>query len=473
MMRIRHVLPLLMLGVSPLVAQQVRPPAVPGSARLASTELGAVRGVVYDSLIRAPLAGAHVWIIGTSASAITDDAGRFRLDSLQPGRAVIAFEHAELDSVGLSTNIKRIDIIAGRPVTIELDVPSHTTMYRTACGAGGAAHAARDSGVVFGMVEDVGRHARLSGARVVVSWVAARVGQARVEVTRPGVTVMTDSLGNYYACGIPKEYVVTVSAFAGPFRSGTTELLLGARGIARRDLGLTRDSSSSLIADSMGERRGRATLMGTVTDSEGNPRPGVRVSVDDALSQAFSDESGRFVVRNLPPGSQTVMARMIGYSASRLAVMLRDDDTTRIEMRVRALTVLDTIRVTSRAGNSRIELDQLEQRMRMGSAYFLTGEQVKRRAGMRQVFQGLPSIVIQGRTPYEFTITTLQSGRPTPVSLWVDGFPASVQSIQSYRPDQIVAVEWYPRGMNAPMKYQPSGTNPNSGVLLVWTRFIR
>ena len=47
-----------------------------------------------------------------------------------------------------------------------------------------------------------------------------------------------------------------------------------------------------------------------------------------------------------------------------------------------------------------------------------------------------------------------------------------VQALQSYRPDQIVAVEWYPRGLQAPARFQPSN-NANCGILLVWTRFLR
>jgi hypothetical protein len=468
MMSMHRILPLLALLAAPMTLLAQRRPGAP-----ASSTLGSVRGVVYDSLAGKPLEGARVWIVGSTGVGVeTDAAGRFRIDSVPPGRAVIAFEHNDLDSIGLSNNARRITVLSGQPTAVALEVPSLATMYRAACGAGTEVRNARDSGVVFGTVEDVGTRARLAGARVAVSWVAARIGSARgVEVTRPGMTVSTDSVGNFYACGVPKEYVIVMTAQAGRFTSGASEVLLGERGIARRDLGVSRDSTAMTVDTVSGTRAGRATIIGTVVDEQGNPRPGIRASVDDAPGEAYSNESGIFVLRNLPAGSQTVMARMVGYSASRLPVLLRNDDTLRVRMTVKALTVLDTIRVTSRSTNSTFDLDELEHRLRTGNAFVLRGEDVRTRPNMRSVLTGLPSVTLEGRSNFNFTMQTLVSGRYHPVYIWIDGLPGSTESIQSYRPDQIIAVEWYPRGDSAPLRYQPSSIK--GGVLLVWTRFIR
>ncbi len=389
------------------------------------------------------------------------------MDSVPAGRQIIGFSYPDLDSAGLSNNLRRIEVVAGRPLSVELDVPSLSTMYHVACGSTAPVASARDSGVVFGSVQDVASHARLARARVTVSWVAARLGAARIEVTRPGVEVTTDSVGNYYACGVPRDYIVTASATAGRFTSGVTEVLLNDRGIARRDIAISRDTSA--LPDSSGQRRGHATVVGRVVDLNDMARPGAHVTIDDAASAAYTNEDGRFAIGGLPAGSQMLMVRMIGYTAVRVPVLLRDNDTAHIDVRVRALTVLDTIRITARAGNN-IELEDLELRMRTGSGYYLKGEDVRRRNSMRAVFQGLPGLTIDGPTPFEFTLETLQQGRPTPVKLFVDGFAADEQSIQTYRPDQIIAVEWYPRGQDAPLKYQGANVQP---VMLVWTRFIR
>lgn len=477
MMRVRRLLPLLALLAAPtllLGQRRTGPAGAPAPAAPLPSNLGSVRGVVYDSLVHAPLEGAHVWIVGSrGVGTETDAGGRFRIDSVPPGRAVIAFEHPDLDSAGLSNNARRIEVLAGRPMTIALEVPSLATMFRAACGVGGEVHSARDSGLVFGSVEDVGTRARLAGARVTVSWVAARIGSSQgVEVSRPGVTVTTDSVGNYYACGIPRDYVVVMSAQAGRYTSGATEVLLGERGIARRDVGVSRDSMAAAVDTADGTRGGRATIIGQVLDEHGNPRPGVRATVDDAAGQAYSDESGRFVLRNLPAGSQTVMARIIGYSAARLPIMLRNGDTARVTMHVKALSVLDTIRVTAPSARGGFDLGELEHRLRTGNAFVLRGEDVRRRPSMRSVFQTLPSILIEGRSTFNFTMRTYVAGKYWPVSLYVDGVATGTEAVQSYRPDQIIAVEWYPRGASAPLRYQ-SLAHPDAGVMLVWTRFIR
>ena len=325
--------------------------------------------------------------------------------------------------------------------------------------------------MVFGTVTDIASGARLAGARVAVSWVrAGRDAGGRVQVTRPGLETRTDSVGNYYLCGVPTEYVVTAQAASGAFASGVTELLLGRRSLARRDLAVSRDSTT--LPDSAGLRRGHATLIGRVLDEQDQPRPSARASIDDAVGQAFSDTAGQFVLRDLPPGSQMLMVRMVGFAAVHVNVRLRDNDTAFATVRLHQITELDTLRITASTPQGQHEMEDLQSRMRLGLGYFLTGEQVKRRQSMRAVFQGLPSLMIEGPSVYRYQLQTLVQGKVCPTTVFVDGFRADNDAVQSYRPDQLVAVEWYPRGSQAPVKYQPA-VNAECSVMLLWTRFIR
>ncbi|MFI5214489.1 MAG: carboxypeptidase regulatory-like domain-containing protein, partial [Gemmatimonadales bacterium] len=294
---------------------------------------GFIRGVVYDSLLHAPLDSARVYINGTAIAAMTDEGGRFRLDSVPAGRQIIAFEREDLDSAGFATNLRRVDVVASRVTVVDLSVPSLETMHRAAC-PGGVQPGLRDSGVVFGSVTDARSAARLARARVSVSWVRAGRGpDGRVLVTRPSVESATDSLGNFYVCGVPSEYVVTVAASAGLFATGRTELLLGRRGIARRDLALSLDSLQ--LPDSTGLRHGTAVVMGRVFDDHDVPRPSARVSVDEAAGETYSDTDGRFALPGLPSGSQMLMVRMIGYSAVHVPIRLRGNDTSLVTIHLR------------------------------------------------------------------------------------------------------------------------------------------
>ena len=451
-----------------LPAQQPRRP-VPAPGVTAPPGFGLVRGVVFDSLLGTPLEGARVYVLGTSLSYFTDAGGRFRLDSVPSGPQLIGFDHADLDSAGFANNTRRLVVAGGRPTVVTLAVPSLTTMRRAVCASETVPD--RDSGVVFGSVADAERGRRLGGARVLVSWTTAgRSSDGRVVVGRPFLETRTDSLGYYYVCNVPTDIIVTTVAQAGRFVSGVTELLLGRRAIARRDIAVTLDSSTAVV-ESSGLRRGRATIIGTVTDENQLPRPSARALVDDTEGEVYSNEQGRFVLTNMPAGSQTLMVRMVGFTAVRMPVLLRNDDTTRVTVALRALTVLDTLRVTATRRGSQNELNDLESRMRAGFGFFLRGEEVKRRTSMRSVLQGLPSLQIEGRSTYNFRLQTLVSGAPCAVNLFVDGMRTTTEAIQSYRPDQLVAVEWYPRSAQAPMRFISGGTSV-CGVMLIWTRFM-
>lgn len=463
----RRVAPIVLCGLLALArsgaAQQPR--ARPAPVR----GVGFVRGIVYDSLLGAPLAGARVSVRGTSRSATADAGGRFRLDSVPAGNQVIAFTHPGLDSAGLSNLAARVDVRPGVLTVAELGVPSLRTLRRGVCGSETAP--GRDSGLVLGSVSDAETGERLTGAGVAVAWVAVRrTPEGRIDVYRPGVDAVTDSTGTYYACNVATEIVVTAQTAAGPFFSGLTELIVGPRPVARQDLTVSREDVPG-ARDSTGRRAGLATIIGVVRDEHGLSRPSATVSVDDAAGMVYSDSGGRFALENLPSGSQMLMARMVGFSAARRMVQLRNRDTLRVELVLRRVTILDTLRVTA-SRMARSELDDLERRMRTGSAYFLTGDQVKQRTSMRSVFQGLPSLIIEGRSVYNFQMYTLNSGRPCAVSIFVDGQRADVQSVQSYRPDQLVAVEYYPRGQDGPIRFQSMGS-ANCGLLLLWTTFLR
>jgi hypothetical protein len=470
---LRRSLPVLAAGTAiallaaPLAAQQPRRAT---GARPPVSGVGFIRGVVYDSLLGQALEGARVAVRGTALHVVTDAGGRFRLDSVPSGSVTLTFSHPGLDSAGLANLTQRVTVEPGRPVVVELAVPSHATIRRLACRQ--SSTMGRDSGLVLGALSDAETGERLAGARVVVAWVTAgRGADGRVEVRRPRTEMVTDSVGNFYGCGVSTDLVLTVRAAVDSFTSGVTELLVGRRGVARFDFTISRQEVPG-ARDTTRARRGRATVIGTVRIEAGLPRPSAAVQVDDAAGIAYADSAGRFILTNQPSGSQMIMARMVGYSAARRRVDLRNLDTARVELVMRQVTVLDTMQVVARGRIAQIELTDLQLRMRNGAGYYLTGEQVRDRAAIRSVFQGLPSLTIEGRSVFDFSMYTLVSGRFCPVNLWADGLRTDVQAIQSYRPAQIIAVEWYPRGAQAPLRYQ-SATNSDCGVMLVWTRFLQ
>src|SRR5213078_2796219 len=56
-----------------------------------------IEGVAVDSLHQDVLRGALLTVEGTSAAAMTDSLGRFRIDSIPPGTHRVEVTHAILD----------------------------------------------------------------------------------------------------------------------------------------------------------------------------------------------------------------------------------------------------------------------------------------------------------------------------------------------------------------------------------------
>src|SRR6267378_637970 len=92
----------------------------------------AVVGTVYDSLVHAPLRGADVWVRGSERHAQTGSEGRFRLDSIIPGRYTLLVSHPGLDSAGLFTLAVPVNITADQ-TPVNVATPSLASLWRRRC----------------------------------------------------------------------------------------------------------------------------------------------------------------------------------------------------------------------------------------------------------------------------------------------------------------------------------------------------
>lgn len=469
--RILLVVALLLTRAPAATAQQ---PA-PDSTRRGRSAVGSIRGEVFDSLIGQRLEGAQVRVVGTALHATTDQRGVFRLDSVPAGSRVLVVDHPALDSAGLSDLPRRVAVAAGRTTQVLLAVPSLRTLTAAACGRN-ATPFSGDSGIMFGAVRDAESGIRLAGARVVVSWLAVERAGGQVQVTRRVRDAVSDSIGHYYLCSVAKHVEFRAQASAGPFESGVLELEVGDRRVLRHDLSVSREAVAEAVDSVSGLRRGRATLVGSVRVEGGPALEGVLTNVSGALSEAMTDGTGRFVLTDLPSGSQTLWARRIGYRFTRTTVGLRNRDTTHVSLEMSAVTVLDTLRVTTSPW-VRSELDELDRRLHGGGfGIVLTTEDLRPLGDLRTAFLGLPSLQV-GTAVGGYSLYRLSGARACAVTIWIDGFRQDVEMLQNLRPADLIAVEWYPRGGQAPIRYQPPAFSDcgaeSPGVLVIWTRFLQ
>ncbi len=437
---------------------------------LAASATGSVRGEVFDSLIGAPLAGATVRVQGTSLSATTDARGRFHLRAVPAGRIVLVADHPALDSIGLSDLPRAVVVVAESTTTVVIATPSLRTVASAAC-PGRPLSMLRDSGVVFGAVRDAESRVRLANARVVVSWLEIQRGRGPLRVTRRAVDVLTDSLGNYYACGVPRVAPLVARAAAGSFLSGEIDLEVGPHRLLRHDLAVSREVRDE-AADSLaaGASRGAASLVGTVRNEAGLPLAEVLASVPGAATgDALTDAAGRFALSGLPSGSHMLYVRRIGYRFTTIPVDLRNRDTAVVAVELQMFSTLDTLRVTATRW-VRTEIDELERRMRFaGSNRVMREDELRAVGSIYTLFYNFPSLDVRTR-PGGLSLQMRQGANYCVPDIWVDGWKADIEVLQAYRPSDLVALEVY-HDMEVPMRYL--GAFRACGVVLAWTRYLQ
>jgi len=436
-----------------------------------------VRGVVYDSLLRAPLGGAEVWLRPTERRTLTDDEGRFHFDSVAAGRYVFAVTHPGLDSAGFYTLAWPIAVggAGSDAARVTIATPSLATVWRRRCGA--ELGSQPDSGIVFGVVQDVATGAHLAGAALIVSWLRLmQIDAVNVRADNQTMRASTDSIGVYYACGVATDMTLGVRAYAGSDSTGLIDVRVGARRFGRQDLTISLAAPPTIIggraaAGGAPTPRLPATLFGKVL-SDGKPLLGARAGVREA-SSAGLDPDGTFLLTGLPAGTQWVTVQAIGSQGTGQAVDLKGGETTSIIVTLTPLPVtLDPVRVTSPRSR---QMAELEERRRLGLGYVKTEAELARVKTMRGMFTQFPSVQVgRGRANADFIVLLPRPGAQgrgyCVASLYLDGFRSGYDQLSAYRPEDLAGVEIYVRPSEAPIQYQSVSTG--CGVVLVWTKYV-
>jgi hypothetical protein len=224
----------------------------------------ALAGTVFDSTRTSPLAGARVYLSGTSYAAETDAEGRYRIDDLPEGVYTIAFSHPRLDSLpALPVPPKEIELRRGETIAADLAVPPIERIADLACPMieGDRSPPGIDEdmawGVVAGVVRDVATGQPLAGARVTLAWSewGLRLGTPGGPGPRRAPTAgertyvrerawtaetTTDFAGRYAVCRLPVGVTIRASAAEGRRTGEAVSFEIPADGAARVDLDVGR-----------------------------------------------------------------------------------------------------------------------------------------------------------------------------------------------------------------------------------------
>ena len=261
---------------------------------------GLIVGTAYDSLRRAPLAGAEVSLRGKARRAIADSSGRFRFEDLDPGSYTLDLTHPALDAAGIFVVSAPATVASGNLTAVVIASPSLSTVWRRYCG-GPAPYGTSDTAIVYGTVSDAATGTRYAGARVRANWRALRVaGGTNISVSPLSLAVQTDSLGTYYLCGVTSDVTVRVRAYAGSDSTGAVEVPAAGGPVVRRDFTV----GQAVVR--------RAVLRGVVVRSDrSSPIPDAQVMVEE-VRQRFANHAGAFLLDSLPAGTRWLVVHGLG-----------------------------------------------------------------------------------------------------------------------------------------------------------------
>lgn len=244
-----------------------------------------------------------------------------------------------------------------------------------------------------------------------------------------------------------------------------------------------------LIAATIAAAPAAGQVLGKVVDdTDGAGLPRVLIVASDTrgteLTRAFSNADGRFTLR-LPVGGRYVLGmHAIGYQSLVGLEIVLGDDALRLEVGLRRDPVaVDPITVTATRLQRKLEAVGFYRREEAGFGRFIGPEAIAARTidRLSDALRLEPSILfhpkLDGSNDYQISFRgTFRSGSGAPVpcepTLVLDGMKmgdlGDLVLDNVAHPDEVLAVELYPRAHGAPVQW--AGYDAGCGVIAIWTK---
>ncbi|WP_291159047.1 carboxypeptidase-like regulatory domain-containing protein [Gemmatimonas sp. UBA7669] len=440
------------------------------SAQVADT----VRGVVYDSLLKAPIAAATV--IGLAPGqeqapqATTDADGRFVLVASTRIERLTVF-HDEWERVGLSA----LDAVRPQGLgrwTPALATPSLETLWLRLCQRPIPATGNKPA-IVFGTLRLADDSTRVSGAALTLGWEPdvfiedQRSGKTGATQNTTAVT-RSNEQGEFFFCGVPDAAHFGIVARGSGLASSEVLLLSDGRPVRRIDLVL-------------GDSTVRTTVVGTLHDESGVPVRDASVSIDGTPNVVTTGADGRFAFTGVPLGTRMLSARKVGYLPAVVPaeVVDRNARSAANELRVsmqRGVT-LEGVKVVARRALNRDVVDFNRRRL-SGIARYMDNTELRNIPRIQDALRLFPSLRVQtanngvdflvmGRQMQASITTTSLSMAGCRAQIYIDGIQADTQFLSVLTPESIASIEVFPTGAYAPVRFR--NFDDNCAVVLVWT----
>ena len=434
-------------------------------------------GSVYDSVRLRPLSGARLRLDTTDIVAYADANGRFRLEGIPAGAHELRVEHPMLDTLGISLRSHVETYAPGATLAAQMATPASETLIQLVCSA---AWRSRGPAALIGKVREADSRMPATGAKVSLVWyeVDISAGVRRVPRVRE-VSVGAD--GTYRFCGLPAQLDGKVQVLRGPLTSGDITINFGPDLLYLRSMSIAAPSAVVATPASPSDSGraatprtvvGTARLTGKVLNLAGRPLKGARVQLDGTTRVAVTRETGDFALDSLPPGTQTVSVRLLGFAPTEEAVDLSSHDPRSVTIRLTDFVpVLEAVRVTAALERS-LDAVGFARRKRSGQGHYLEGDAINTSAlNFSDVMRVAPGLRIVPGPGGRQVITSARDINGC-VTVWIDGSPwqqLEAGDIDDFvKPHELAAIEVY-SATTTPGEFQ-GGRGGGCTTIVAWTK---
>jgi hypothetical protein len=452
---------------SSLLAAAIAIAPYPANAQAAApAKLGVVQGFVYDSVHDAPLVGALVMIDGLASVARSTADGRYRIDSVPVGSHRLLVSHPLLDTIGMVLSSPPITVTPSATTEIDLSTPSAARIVSAICRDN------RGPAAMMGQVRDASSNDPAAGARVQLVYEDGDpLGLKRLPVVRETVV---DASGGYTICGLPAPLTGKVQVFRGGVSSGEVSASIGKEGLGLRSFSIASAQVSTVVADSgSGLRRvsrGLAVVSGRVLNKEGFPVQGGRVTVAGSGITTLTNNRGEFRLDSLPPGTQSLEVRKLGYSVAEQAVELTDGVTATAQVMLSPYELpAVTIEADRESALSRLGYTQRKKSL---GGFFIDGDRIRPDAPhFSDVIRSAPALKFMPTADGHTAVVSSRDPNAGCVNFIVDRMrwkELKKGDIDDFvRPDEVRAIEVY-NPESTPPQFETGGET-SCVTVVVWT----
>ncbi|MEO5817172.1 MAG: carboxypeptidase-like regulatory domain-containing protein [Gemmatimonadaceae bacterium] len=439
---------------------------------------GRIDGVVTDSVHSRPLTGALVFVtpIGTKRgsirSAVADAVGRYVVDSLAAGGYSVDFTHPFADSLALDVPPVAVTLAHGGIAHADLGIPSSRSLIAALCPGPSLAEG---RGVLVGQITRPEDETPLQGASIIAAWTELPTYRdiTNLYMAQTG-RVFVNAAGEYRYCDLPTDTWLDLQVQSdGRAGSVIRGIIPDSAGIAVVNLSFSSTASyrivavdSTVAADTALQPllEGTATIAGRVIGPEGRPLADAQVRLADAAGAVRTDSSGRFTLTGLPPGTQSLEVRRLGYGVSQVPVGLRNGQEVSLTIELGRIIMLDSVRVVA----ERARYGDFEVRARRGLGRFMREGEI-RASGVAEVAalaRMIPGFRVQGSGVDARVYSTRRLdylGGNCAANVVIDGNQNLEPGLVN--PVEVAAIEFYATSMGAPGNFKS-----DCGLVLIWTK---